>query len=178
MEATFTLIEKTAFLKSVDVLSRVPTEALAEIAARTREIHCDPGDVLYREGDPYRGVFLVVTGTLELRKGRALIRLLGPGMSIGELWQAEGEPHQYTLVATEHSHVLHAPHEDVIDGMYDFPEFGVAMVQALGRRVHELNGRVLELERLVARLHAALTAAGVEPPDPRQAEDASRGEST
>jgi CRP-like cAMP-binding protein len=134
--------------------------------------------VLYREGDPYRGVFLVVSGMLELRKGRALIRVLGPGTSIGELWQAEGEPHQYTLVATQHSHVLHAAHEDVMDGMHDFPEFGVAMVQELGHRVHELNGRVLELERLVARLHGALTAAGLEPPDPRQVEAPSRSERT
>ena len=166
MESTFTLIEKTAFLKGVDVLSRIPTEALAELAARTRELHADAGDVLYREGDPYRGVYLVVSGTLELRKGRALIRLLRSGMSVGELWLGAGEPHSYTLTATEHSHVLHVSHEDMLDAMNDFPEFAAAMVQSFARRIHEITSRTLELEGIIAGLHAALLAAGIEPPRP------------
>ena len=60
-------------------------------------MHCEPGEVIYREGDPNRGAFLVVEGLLELRKGRALIRVVRPGEGIGELWLGEGEPHQYTL---------------------------------------------------------------------------------
>jgi CRP-like cAMP-binding protein len=170
MEATLTLIEKTAFLKGVDVLASIPTEALAELAGRSREIHCEPGHVLYREGDPHRGVFLVVDGLLEHRRGRAIVRVLRSGMAAGEFWMSPDEPHQYTLIAIEHSHVLHVSLEDMLDAMLDFPEFGVAMSQAMGRRVHELIGRVLELESLVARLHSALLAAGIEPPDPRQAE--------
>src|SRR2546426_8674349 len=167
MDATLTLIEKTAFLKGVDVLSSIPTEALAELATRTREIHCEPDQVLYREGDPHLGVFLLVVGLLEERKGRALVRVIRPGMGVGELWLAEGEPHEYTLVATEHSHVLHVTREDMIDGMLDYPEFAVAMVQSTSRVIHEITSRVLELENLVARLHGALAAAGITPPDPR-----------
>jgi len=95
------------------------------------------------------------------------VRMVGPGMAIGELSLGEGEPHRYTVTATEHAHVLNVTPEDVVDGLLDFPEFGVAMVRMLARRVHELNGRALELESLVARLHGALAAAGIEPPDPR-----------
>ena len=57
-------------------------------------------------------------------------------------------------------------HDDMIDAMHDFPEFGVALVQSFARRIDELNARTLELEALVARLHAALREAGLEPPDP------------
>ena len=167
MESLLTLVEKTAFLKSVDVLSAIPTEALAELAARAREIHCDPGDVLYREGEANRGSFLVVEGTLELRKGRALVRIIQPGMASGELWLGAGEPHQYTLAAIEHSHVLNVTSDDVMDAMIDYPEFAQAMVRYFALRLHELTGRVLDLEGVIARLHAALTAAGIEPPDPR-----------
>lgn len=169
MEATLTLIEKTAFLKGVDVLSSIPTEALAEIASRTRERHVEPGEVLYREGDPQQGVFLVVEGLLESRRGRAVVRVLRAGTAAGEFWLSADDFHQYALTAIEHSHVLHVTREDMIDAMLDFPEFGVAMVQTMGRRANQLIGRVLELENLVARLHATLLAHGIEPPDPRGA---------
>ena len=167
MEATLTLIEKTAFLKGVQVLSSIPSEALAELAARAREVHLGPGDVLYHEGEPNRGVFLVVDGCLEQRKGRALVRILRSRMAGGELWLGGGEPHQYSLLAVEHSHVLHLTTEDVFDAMLDFPEFGVALVQSFALILHQLTGRVLDLEDLLARFHATLKAAGIEPPDPR-----------
>lgn len=170
MEETLTLVEKTAFLKSLPAFSAIPTEALAELAARARELHLDAGQTIFREGDPDRGVFLVVEGTIEQRIGRALVRAVRPGMGMGELWLAEGEPHAYGATAIEHTHVLNVTREDIMDAMLDFPEFGTAMVRALALRVHELTGRILELEHLVSRLHAALTAAGIEPPDPRTRE--------
>ncbi len=164
---TLTLIEKTAFLKGIPMLSTIPTEALADVAALAREIHCDPGHTLYREGEPNRGSFLVVSGLLELRKGRASVRVVEPGASVGELWLGEGEPHQYTLVALDHSHVLHIARDDVEETMLEYPELALAVVRQLSHRTHELVGRVLDLERLVSRMHAAMAAAGIEPPDPR-----------
>jgi len=166
VQETLTLIEKTAFLKSLPMFASIPTEALAELAARAREIHCDAGDVLFREGDPDRGVFLVVEGTVEQRKGRALVRVVRAGMGLGELWMSEGEPHAYDVTAIEHTHVLNVTREDMMDGIADFPEFGQAMVRQLARRIHEMTGRLIELENLVARFHSALVAAGIEPPDP------------
>src|SRR6185503_19871817 len=38
MPGTMKLVEKTAFLKSVDVLADVPTEALAQLAGRAAEV--------------------------------------------------------------------------------------------------------------------------------------------
>ena len=173
MESMLTLIEKTAFLKSVDLLASIPTEALADVAARAREIHCEPDEVIYREGDAQRGVFLVIEGLLEQRRTRALVRVLRPGTAFGEFWLEEGQPYEYTVVAIQHSHILNVTREDMLDAMLDFPEFGVAMAQAMARRANDLVGRVLELENLVARLHRALRDAGIEPPDPRLPEPGS-----
>src|SRR2546422_3080524 len=167
MADTLTLVERTAFLKSMRMLSSIPLEALAELAGRAREIHCAPGDVVFREGDPNRGTFFVVDGLLEQRRGRALLAVFRPGSAIGELWLEEGEPHESRLVALQPSHLLNIDREDVREGVLEYPEFGAALVQALARRIHELNGRVLELERTIALLHGRLTEAGIEPPDLR-----------
>src|SRR5438045_9533741 len=124
MEETLTLIEKTAFFKSVDLLASIPTEALAQLASRAQEIHCAPGDVLFGEGEPNRGTFLVVDGLIELRKGAALVRMLRERMVFGEFFLDHDEPHQYTAVASQHSHVLNLETQDVVEGMLTCPYFG------------------------------------------------------
>ena len=164
MEEILTLIEKTAFLKSLPGSSTIPTEAIAELASRAREIHCEPGQVLFREGDPDQGSFVVIEGSLELRKGTAVVAAMKNGMSVGELWQDENRTHGYTLMATEHTHVLHLTREDTLDAMLDYPELAIETLRTLGQRFHELASRVLELEATVARLRDDLLAAGVPTP--------------
>ena len=88
MEETLTLIEKTAFLRSIPLLASIPTEPLAELAGRAREIHSDAGEVLFQEGDPDRGTYVVIDGLLQLRRGRSVVRVLKSGMAFGELWLA------------------------------------------------------------------------------------------
>lgn len=163
MEETLTLIEKTAFLSQLPVLSSVPTEALAQLASQARERHLDAGDAVFEEGDPNRGVVLVVDGLIELRKGRALVRMIGAGQTFGELFARDGEGHVYSAFATTHTHVLTISLDNVFDAMLDFPEFAVGMVRGFALRNNELIERLLGLEGILARFHAQLRAAGIEP---------------
>ncbi len=165
MKETLTLVEKTAFLKSVDSLSSIPTEALAELAGRAREQHFDAGDRIFAEGEPNRGTFLVVDGVVMLRIGGAVVRVVRPGMAFGELFLAEGEPHRMTADVVEHSHVLNVTTEDIFDAMGDYPEFGASIVRSMSRQMLVLNQRIVEMEHLLARFHDALIKAGIEPPE-------------
>lgn len=164
MKETLTLVEKTAFLKSLEALSTIPTEALAELAGRAREIHYDAGDRIFTEGEPNRGTFLVIEGIVMLRIGGAVVRVARAGMAFGELFLAEGEPHRMTADVVEHTHVLNITTEDVFDAMSDYPDFGASMVRSMSRQMLVLNQRIVEMERLLARFHDALVKAGVEPP--------------
>ena len=165
MEESLTLIEKTAFLSQLPVLASVPTEALAQLASQAKEKHHDAGDVLFNEGDSNSGVLLIVDGLVELRKGRALVRMIGPGQTFGELFTREGEGHVYAAIASTHAHVLTISIDNVFDAMLDFPEFAVGMVRGLAIRNDELIQRLLGLEGLLGRFHAQLRAAGIEPAD-------------
>jgi len=146
---TLTLIEKTVFLKSVDVFSGIPTEAVAQLAARAGEVRVETGDVLFRVGEEDQGTFIVVEGRLELEKDGTLIRVLKPGSAHGELFLGENEPHQYSAVAREPSLLLNLRRADVVDALLEYPEFGLAMVQDLALRMHKLTQRVIELEAAV-----------------------------
>ena len=146
---TLTLIEKTVFLKSVEVLSGIPTEAVAQLAARAGEVRSEPHEIVFREGDEDQGTFIVVEGLVELQKDGTLIRVLKPGSAQGELFLGENEPHQYTAVAREPSLLLNLRRADVVDALLEYPEFGLAMVQDLALRMHKLTQRVIELEAAV-----------------------------
>ena len=167
-----TLIEKTVFLKSVELLASVPTEALARIAARSTEARCDRGQQLVGEGEANQGAFIVVEGLLELRKGDQVVRNLKPGMTHGEVFLREHEPHQFTIVAREDSLLLNLRHADVIEALLEYPEFGLAMVQDLAFRLYKLTERLIELEdkRASGDGEAPDRAESVEPPidSPRQ----------
>ena len=156
MEETLTVIEKTAFLKG--------TGMLAQLAARGRELHFDAGQTIFKEGDVNSGAFMVVEGMVEIRKGRAFDGIRMPGQGFGEISLAEGEPHTFTAVASEHTHLLNVSNEILFDTMLDYPEVGVGMVRSIGKRVSELALRVHDLEGQIAHLASTLRSSGVEPP--------------
>jgi CRP-like cAMP-binding protein len=147
---TLTLIEKTVHMKSSDVFSAIPTEPLAQLAARANEVMFDRGETVFREGDDDQGVFIVIEGVVELRKGNAVVRVLRSGTVHGELFLKESGAHQYTAVVREDARVLNLGRNDVFDAFLEYPEFGIAMVQDLALRHHTLTERVSELEKQLA----------------------------
>ena len=150
MADTLTLIEKTVHMKSSDVFRAIPTEPLAQLAARANEVMLDRGETVFREGDDDQGVFIVIEGVVELRKDNAVVRVLRSGTVHGELFLQESGAHQYTAVAREDARVLNLGRNDVFDAFLEYPEFGIAMVQDLALRHHTLTERVSELEKQLA----------------------------
>jgi CRP-like cAMP-binding protein len=163
MQETLTLVEKTLFLKNVEVLSSMPTEALAQLASRSQELHLDPGDVVLREGEPIRSVFVVVEGAVEVRKDPTLLRVVGEGMVFGQLALTESEQPDVTATAKTHAHLLRITREDVFDAVLDHPEVGLALVGTLARVVQDLVRQVAGLEGDVARLKSRLEGAESSP---------------
>ncbi len=175
MDPVLTLVEKTALMKAFPVFASVPTEALAQLAARAREFHYDAGAAVIREGEPNRGTFLVVEGKLEVRKGGQFVRIVGPDMGYGQLELLEGEPHTVSVTALEHTHAIGLTVEDMLDGIMDFPEIGIGLIRLLGTRIQELLDRTLALDEEVARLVAALKKAGVPLPGEEAGGDGAAG---
>ena len=167
---TLTLIEKTVHMKSSDVFRAIPTEPLAQLAARAKEVMLDRGETVFREGDDDQGVFIVIEGVVELRKDNAVVGVLRSGTVHGELFLQESGAHEYTAVAREDARVLNLGRNDVFDAFLEYPEFGIAMVQDLALRHHTLTERVSELEKQlalpVARTGQRTGGESIEPPAP------------
>ena len=159
MSDTLTLIEKTIFMKSVEVFEAIPTEALAQLAALAVERSFDRGDVVFRDGDDDCGVLIVVEGAIELRKGETVVRLLERGTVQGQLFLEESEASEYAAVAVQDTQALRLQRREVLQALLDFPEFALAMVQDLARRNQQIVARVIELEDQLASTAAGTSSA-------------------
>jgi NTE family protein len=77
------------FLRHVPMFAGLPPETLQRIAGRALKVHVRAGEWLFRQGDPADGVFVVVSGRLDVvleENGRIeLLRVLGPESVVGEL---------------------------------------------------------------------------------------------
>jgi hypothetical protein len=69
-------------LSALDGLSELDAERLL---GKSNIIECRAGDRLFKKGGVARNMFVVLDGTLEVRDGDTLLRVLGPGDVLGEI---------------------------------------------------------------------------------------------
>ncbi len=97
-----TLLERVAFLRRVPLFSRISTENLADIGQIAEEVEYRAGTVLVGEGDAVAGLWIVVSGALELEGAQtdrpATVR---PSESFGELLVIDRDPSPVTVVVAE-----------------------------------------------------------------------------
>jgi CRP-like cAMP-binding protein len=105
-----------------------------------REQHMVQGEVLIKDGDTGRGLFLVASGGLEVAAGGsrgvgALGGLYreGPGSVLGEISFFDGKPRTATVWATQPTALMRLDPEAVLTFSREHPELGQGLLFALGR---------------------------------------------
>jgi CRP-like cAMP-binding protein len=74
------------------------------LSAGHPEVTFEAGDTVVREGDAGGGMWVLVSGSLQVRKGRVLVnRITRPGALVGELSVLLDAPCSATVEATERS---------------------------------------------------------------------------
>ena len=104
--ATLSTIEKILFLKSVDVFAHTTIEELGRIATLTQEVRFEPGETIFREGDPVDALYLMLKGRVMVEKGGVKIREIGEKETFATLAALDLEPADHTVKALEPVHAL------------------------------------------------------------------------
>ena len=82
---------------------------MLKFCAHLPEVVFGPGDVVVREGSTSGGIWVLVSGTLQVTRGAELVnRVTAPGATVGEVSVLLGSAHGATVVATERSVLRHA----------------------------------------------------------------------
>jgi len=110
-----TTIEKVIFLKSVDIFSRASIEELGRIAALTEEVHFDPGESIYREGEPTDAIYLVLKGRVAVEGNGRVVREVGEAQAFGTVAALDRNPAVHTVKAIDPVYALKLNAQDFDD---------------------------------------------------------------
>jgi signal transduction histidine kinase len=140
-------------LKSIRALDGLVDHEYAWIAEHGVHKHANPGDVIFREGDPATVMFFVLSGELHLRHGRAA----GQSLVLGRAAQLTGllpfsrmKFYTGTALAVDMVCVLEIVHTSFDDMLNAIPTMNRRCVAALLDRAREVTRIEQQTEKLTA----------------------------
>ena len=123
---------RIGILGRTPVFAGLPRRLLARIAVQLFEKAYAPGEAVFSEGDPGKGLFVVLDGEVEVvretTQGPQKIVTFGPGTAFGELALIDDLPRSATALATSPTRllILYRSHfEELVAG-----DRGIALVVA------------------------------------------------
>ena len=136
-------IQAQTFLANLPLFKELSAAELDRIAAATRQVHAERGQVLFHRGDPATGFYVVVYGQVKLAFVAAsgsekVVDILAPGQSFGEAVMFTEEPHVVTAQALVDSLLLHVAKDAVFEEVAKDPRFARRVIGGLSRRMRQL----------------------------------------
>jgi CRP/FNR family transcriptional regulator, dissimilatory nitrate respiration regulator len=130
--------------------------ALTDIASFK---HLAKGEILFLEGDPAFGFFILLDGRVRIFKSSPegkeyTLHSIGPGQMFAEVAIFRGKGFPANCVASEDSSVAFLPKEEFTQMLANSPQMSLKMIVALASFVREYNQKVedLSLREVPARL--------------------------
>jgi len=159
------VLRKTPLFKS---LTEAEMRALAE---RVSKRHFQRGELLFGEGDPCTGLFLVASGKIRIFKlsaaGREqVLAVEEPGSSFAELPVFDGGNYPAAASALEDANVLFISRKDFQNFCREHPDVALKVIAVVGSRLRRLVGIIEELsfttvrQRLIAVILRLAEASG------------------
>ena len=97
--------ERLERLKDIPAFRELSRNEIMEVEALLHERIYEKGEIVFEEGDPGHGIFIVLSGKLRVTPNCELLKIssldFGPGDMVGELSLFEEAPRPATLMAVE-----------------------------------------------------------------------------
>jgi CRP-like cAMP-binding protein len=140
-EKNLTTIEKVIFLKSVDIFEHATIEHLGRIAGLMEEVHFEPGETIFKEGEPGDALYLLLSGRVFLDRNGNTFREIKEKETFGTLDVLDFRPRSATAKAADHVRALKLNGQE----FHDLLSLDIEMVQAVFRMLCGLVRRILTL---------------------------------
>ena len=150
-------------LRRVPIFSGLTDAQLEYLVTRTVERKIGSNELLFSEGDPCEGLFVVQSGNVRIFKSAAsgreqVLAIEGPGSSIAELPVFDGGNYPASAQAVTDSAVVFVSKQAFQSLCLQHPEVALKVLKVVGARLRRLVGIIEELSfttvrhRLVALL--------------------------
>jgi CRP/FNR family cyclic AMP-dependent transcriptional regulator len=148
--------EVEATLHKVALFASLTDNEMRALAPRLTRRRFERGALLFAEGDPCRGLFLVVSGRIRIFKlsssGREqVLAVEGPGSSFAELPVFDGGNYPASACALETSETLFISRKDFQDFCREHPDVALKVIAVVGSRLRRLVAIIEELSFATVR---------------------------
>lgn len=160
-----------AILRKTPLFASLTETEITALASRVTKRHFQRRELLFGEGEPCTGLFLVTSGKIRVFKlssaGREqVLAVEGPGSSFAEVPVFDGGNYPATASALEDTEVLFISRKDLQNFCREHPDVALKVIAVVGSRLRRLVGIIEELsfttvrQRLIALLLRLADAGG------------------
>ena len=128
-------------LKNVALFSECSRKDLEKVASRSDVVDLPAGRVLMHEGKAGAEAFVVLTGTVVIRRNGRKVTELGPGAMVGELALLDEGVRTATVECATDCSLLVLTRGALMGAVDEVPAISRKLFAALAARLRDLDGR-------------------------------------
>jgi len=146
-----------SFLAQCSLFKQLPPGELAALEAVALPRRFATGEVLFREGDPGDGLYVIQSGELQVTclvgpNDPRVLTTFGPGDVVGEMTVVDAQPRSATVIVTQAAELIYLPCEDVRRVLQRSPETALNLAREVVQRIRDFTQfytrEVVQAERL------------------------------
>jgi CRP-like cAMP-binding protein len=127
-----------------------------ELASLMRPLELDAGELVFYEGLPAYGLYILCEGKIKVAKrlkgGRSqILKLLAPGEVLGEKTLFDQETYTCYAKALEPSRLMFIPREDFLAFMRKYPDVAFRLIEKLSRELKAFGDKLVEISAYSAK---------------------------
>lgn len=146
-------------LKDVPIFSELSTEALEDLASKSRKHTFKKNTILMPEGETGECLYIIESGTVKVfvgdEEGRELVLYQeGPGTCIGDISLLDDAPRSASIVTLEKTITWSISKNDFLNCIKANPAMSLGIIRTLTRRLRDATGgiRSLAMDNVYRRL--------------------------
>ncbi len=157
-------------LSKVPLFSGLAADEMEFLAPRVVPRNFSSGQIVFNEGDPCAGLYVVASGHVRIFKTSAggreqVLSVDGPGSSVAELPVFDGGDYPASVAAVDDATLLFVSKKDFQELCLTHPQVALKVLRVVGARLRRLVGIIEELSFTTVRHRLAaflvrLAAAG------------------
>lgn len=149
-------MNRVSTLARVQVFSGLTESEISFLAERAVERRYAPGEVVFGEGEPCAGLYVIESGHLRVFKSSAsgreqVLSIDGPGSSVAEVPVFDGGAYPASATAIEHTTLLFVGKQDFQALCIAHPQVALKVLAVVGTRLRRLVGIIEELSFTTVR---------------------------
>ena len=143
-------------LAKVAIFSGLAEEELAFLTQRAVPRHYSAGQIVFGEGEPCSGLYVVESGHIRIFKSSSggrehVLSVDGPGSSVAELPVFDGGTYPASVAAVDEATLLFISKQDFQALCLGHPQVSLKVLRVVGARLRRLVGIIEELSFTTVR---------------------------